>query len=255
MEWCSAEKTGVSTYTLKFPYNNVVVGSDPRDGMTREYADSFDAIVNVSDSIGSLFEPSNPSQRTYWYPVNEIGRWNMSFIYWLKKILDHHHELGHRIYLHCHAGAYRSPSTAVLWLQSRDHTDREAMMIGTRRGEDSSLYRLWESYGNIPKTKDLIYEMMNEHPTWSLAGIIMRDRHWNEDVWNPEIAAGYCRKTHLLRHYFWFYYKPKAYIKDRIEKIGYFFKKKGYRKEGCCTSIYRRKYYWALPKNAVKEEQ
>jgi hypothetical protein len=253
--WYSRDKNGVSVYQLKEPYENVYIGSDPRDGMTEETARSFDAIVNVSDTPGVLFEPSFSEQRVYWYPVNEVGRWNLSYLFWLKKIMDHHHFKGHKIYLHCHAGAYRSPSAAILWLQSRGHSAQEALRIGSYRGDDSHTYRLWGRYGNIPRTKDTVFETMRKHPSWSLASVLLSNKHWDEDPWNNEICAGDVKKGCLLKKYFWFYYRPKWYLSDLKQKIGWFFKKCGYKREGICTHIYGRKYFWAWPKNAEPREK
>lgn len=126
-KWFEHAENKASGYNLKAPYDRIIVGCDPRDGMTKETADSFDVYVNVSDSACSTFEPSRLGQAMHWYPVNECGLWNLSYLFWLKTVLDHHFDAGHRIYLHCHAGAYRSPSAAVLWLQSRGHTPEEAL--------------------------------------------------------------------------------------------------------------------------------
>ena len=239
MKWFEHPKDIASGYQLKAPYDRVFVGCDPRDGMTKESADSFDVYVNVSDTACTTFEPSRLGQAMHWYPVNECGLWNLSYLFWLKTVLDHHYDAGHRIYLHCHAGAYRSPSAAVLWLQGRGHTPAEALEFGKEK--ESALYRLWESYDNIPKLKDKVFSLMREHPTCSLGSILHRTGDY---YWNKEILSGHSRTCSILHRYFWFYYKPKWWLKDKKNRTRDWFKGFGYHTEGCGTWIYKRKNFW-----------
>lgn len=251
--WNWADKNYISYYQMKPPYDNVYIGSDPRDGMTPEFANSFDAIVNVSCTPSAVFEPSKCGQAMYWYPVNECGKWNLGYLYWLKKVMDHHYNKDHKIYLHCHAGAYRSPSAAILWLQSREHSPKEALDLAHHRGSKSSLYYFWEKQDNIPKTKDTIFELMREKPSWSFASIILHEKHWKLALWNQELAGKPLMVRKILRHYFWFYYETKWYIKEKLDHFKYFFQHKGYIKEKYGKTIYKRKYFWRMPKNAEKE--
>jgi hypothetical protein len=253
--WHKAPETKVTPYRLKAPYDNVYVGEDPGDGMTQEYADQFDAIVNVSCTECALFEPSRPDQRTYWYPINEMGRWSLGYLFWLKKVMDFHHDKGHRIYLHCHAGAYRSPSAAVLWLQSRGHTPLEAISLGAMRCDKSALYSLWKSHGNIPKMKDALYESMRNNKWNSFASHILSRDFWNRDLWNPEIAApGHMMRAHILHRYFWFYYQPKYWLKGKWENAKYWWEGCGYHEHGYGKYIYPRKNFWEWPLDAEPED-
>ncbi len=235
MRWFEHETDEAKGYWLKPPYDKVYVAPDPHDGLTKASADSFDAFVNVSDSECAYFEPSRPGQHMHWYPVNESGRWNLSYLFWLKKVLDYHHEKGHRVYLHCHAGAYRSPSAAVLWLISRGHSRDEALTLGKESG--SHLYKLWRSYDNVPKGADQLFQLMREHPDHSLAGILMR----LPDVWNHEIHSGYLRTIMIKRRYFWFYYD----LQDRYRALRDWLKREGYTQDGFCRIVYRRRHFWA----------
>lgn len=244
MKWYEHPETKIRGYWLKPPYDNILVACDPLDGMTKETADSFDAFINVSDSVCNTFQPSRPGQAMHWYPVNELGMWNLSYLFWLKKVLDYHYDAGHKIYLHCHAGAYRSPSAAVLWLQSRGLDEGQALFFG--KEPESGLYRLWKSYGNIPKLKDQVFKLMREHPTWSLGGVL----HHTGDDWNTEVSSGHYRIVTLKHRYFWFYYKPKYAIRSAHQWLEQWFKRCGYYREGCGTYYYRRKYFWVLPRNA-----
>ncbi len=248
-KWFEAEKDEARGRPMKGQYSNIFIGSSPQDGMTKETADSYDVFVNVSDSICNTFEPSRLGQHMHWYPVNEMGRWNLSYLFWLKNVLDYHYERGHKIYLHCHAGAYRSPSAAVLWLQSRGHSSQEALTLG--KEHDSFLYRLWESNGNVPKQKDAMFALMRKNPTWSAGGIM----YHLEQPWNHEVISGGNRTRHLLRKYFWFYYEPKYVIKGWWSNVKYFFKGNGWKHEGYFTTHYTRKHFWSWPVNAERKEK
>jgi len=216
--------------------------------MTEETAKQFDAIVNVSCSPCAYFHPAFPGQAMHWYPVNEMGQWNYGYFYWLVKVLDFHYKKGHKIYLHCHAGAYRSPHAAIFWLMSRGHTHEEAIEIEwndperTKRWKeerDGSMWKYKLTYcyrqGNIPKGVDKLFKRMREHPTWSFAGIMLHDP-WIASV--PETAGTFRMRFSRWKHKtFWFYYKPKWYIKRRKQLAMYYVR--GYQVEidGACWRI------------------
>lgn len=94
-------RKGISGSWMPAPYNNIFIGSDPRDGQNKDWADAFDAIVNVSCTEGALFEPSRPDQRTYWYPCNEGAEWSYAYFFMMFKIIDHHYRKGDKVYIHC----------------------------------------------------------------------------------------------------------------------------------------------------------
>ena len=151
-------RNGISGSWMPKPYDNIFIGSDPRDGQTKDWADQFDAIVNVSCTEGALFEPSRPDQRTYWYPLNEGAEWSYAYFFMMFKIIDHHYRKWDKIYIHCHAGAYRSPSIFRNWLIACENkTLEEANTI--ERGEDRykddpsmKHYSVYQNYmlGNMP---------------------------------------------------------------------------------------------------------
>lgn len=250
-KWYEAEKDEVRGFYLNAPYDNIFVGCDPRDGMSKASADSFDVFMNVSDTACTTFEPSRPGQHMHWYPVNECGRWNLSFFFWLKTILDHHHAKRHRIYLHCHAGAYRSPSTALLWLRSNGHSPEQALSILKERGP--GIYRIWGNLDNIPKLAFYVMQLMNEHPKWSLGSIL----HETRDYWNREIISGHSRTMGLLHRYFKPYYRVKWFVNGQIRTCKEWLKGEGWRpgESKGCTYRYTRKYFWAWAKNAEMQDE
>jgi hypothetical protein len=156
-KWYQAKKTKIRGYWLPKPYNNIFIGSDPRDGADKTWADQFNAIVNVSCTQGALFEPSRPEQRTYWYPVNEMGEWSYAYFIYMFKVLSFHHKKKHKIYVHCHAGAYRSPSIVRWWLVA---TQRKSLiearnivsMCKKERDPRAEKYSVYQNYilGNLP---------------------------------------------------------------------------------------------------------
>lgn len=176
--------------------------------------------MNVSCSPCAYFYPAFPGQYMHWYPVNEMGEWSYGYFYWLKKVLDFHYEAGHTVYLHCAAGAYRSPHAAIFWLMSRGHTHEEALEIEYNndervermKAEDNGRHWFWKlnycyKMGNIPKNLDKMFELMRKNPTWSFAGIVL---HGNWIANTPEVMGrGESRRDMWLHKNFWFYYKPK----------------------------------------------
>jgi hypothetical protein len=161
IKWYEHKEVGVRGSWCLEPYGNIFIGSYPMDGATKEWADQFDAVVNVSCNHSTLFEPSRPDQRTYWYPVNECGEWSYAYFALMFKILDYHHGKKHKIFVHCAAGAYRSPSIVFRWLEYLGkHKLLDAYEISHGQRVDRSderegmmHYRLFSNYifGNMPQ--------------------------------------------------------------------------------------------------------
>jgi hypothetical protein len=248
--WYDQPKNFARGYKLAPPYDNITVGCDPGDGMTKDTADSYDAIVNVSSTKCTTFEPSRPDQRTYWYPIIEMGRWSLGYLLWLKEVMDYHYNKGHKIYLHCHAGAFRSPSAACLWLESRGHTKEEALKINNDKTD--GLYRIQERQGNIPKRKDQLFKMFRKqekeikergYGTLCVESILTYSMN---DVFDHETMSGKYRTQAILHKIFWFYYEPKYWIKEQIDVAKRWLKKEGYvGKKGNGSTHYTRKYFWS----------
>lgn len=161
-KWYEYDEVKVGYGACLEPYQNIIIGTYPMDGATKEWADQFDAVVNVSCNHSSLFEPSRPDQRTYWYPTNEMGEWSYAMFALMFKVLDFHHSKGHKIYVHCAAGAYRSPSIVMRWLEYKGVNLLDAYEIshGKRMSQEeidsmdngNKHYRLFQNYifGNLP---------------------------------------------------------------------------------------------------------
>lgn len=229
--WFQATEVKARGRKMRAPYDKIVIGCDPVDGMTPEAARSFDAIVNVSCSPCAYFYPSFPGQYMHWYPINEMGQWPLSAFYWIKHVLDFHYERGHRVYLHCHAGAYRSPTFGTYWLVSRGHSLDEAIEIELnddagvqrRKKEEGGLYWKYRKEfpykeGNI-KVKQVLelFKRMREHPTYSYGSII----HNPPIAPNAEICGRY-RWAYRLDQYLWWYRRPMYWLSRRVDYAMYY---------------------------------
>lgn len=151
-------------------YTNITIGSTPLDGMIKPKAESFDAIINVSHSPEALFEPSRPDQRTYWYPVNEMGEWTYSYFVWLFAILDFHHSKKHKIYIHCHAGVYRSPEAVRLWLFYKGHSVLDSYLISRGYANLSAAKNFASGDGQTDEKKDSMMRYCLTQP-WRLGNM------------------------------------------------------------------------------------
>lgn len=252
--WYDQPKNFARWYALKPPYDSIHVGCDPGDGMTKATADFYDAIVNVSSTKCATFAPSRPDQRTYWFPLIELGRWPIVYLLWLKEVLDFHYAKGHKVYLHCHAGAFRSPSTALLWLQSRGHTPEEALEIDGSK--TAGTYRIQERQGNIHSLKDKLFEMFRAQEAeiaergWGTLCIETICTYNLKALTDHEVLSGENRRRHILTKVFWFYFKPKWWIKGRLSEFRYW--REGY---GCVDNhYYQRKYFWSRMGGAEPHE-
>jgi hypothetical protein len=233
--WHKAEKTEARGHKMRAPYDNVFIGCDPLDGMTPEIAKQYDAIVNVSCTQCAYFYPAFPGQAMHWYPLNEMGYWGYGYLFWIKQVMDFHHDKGHKIYLHCHAGAYRSPTAACLWLMGRGHTLDEAKEIEYnnaktvkefKENEGGRMWKFTTTYlfrmGNVPAHDKIVefYRRMRERKnpeSPSLADVLFHDGK-NKDSWienNREVFGEFRnRRDHWLHKTFWFYYEPKWWLKS-----------------------------------------
>ncbi len=148
MKWFEHSETNIRGSWMPAPYDNIFVGSDPRDGATTEWANQFAAIVNVSCTEGATFEPSNLVQRTYWYPLVEMSEWPYAYFLYMFKVIDHHYRKGEKIYIHCHAGAYRSPSIFRWWLVACENKSLEESIKITKDWVDEDM-RHFSIYQNF----------------------------------------------------------------------------------------------------------
>lgn len=179
------------------PYDNVFIGNDPTDGMTRKTVASFDAFVNVADTPCESLSPFPEKQQSYhWYPINEVGYWGLGVFYWTNTVLDRLISEKKVIYHHCHAGAHRSPITFFVYLLFKGYTMVEAAKILGRSNPDLEITRFFMDirYGHISPYLFPFMEAQRRHPTYSFMGLL---QYMRRDVWpqhearelDPEIIS------------------------------------------------------------------
>ena len=148
------------------PDYKIVVGGE--DTGTLLSAKTPDVIINVGDYVDGFF--GRRSQFYYWYPINELSKWGYGPFYWSKKILDYHTNRKDSIFLHCAAGAHRSPMILVAWLKSLRLRENQIQDLVFKE-----CLTMWEqdvANQTIPGDLMTMYNVMYAHPSWSLMGCL-----------------------------------------------------------------------------------
>lgn len=150
-DWAYQKNNNVRGFYIDVESTRIFVGCDPLDGMTNSGAKTFDVWINVADSPCNTFFPTSNKPRMYWYPIQELSFWGYGPFYWIKRILDFHvlEKPVNKIYLHCHAGANRSPTVLFYWLLSRVGWRQAAKMMrpGKREYKKNNSYYYIDSEG------------------------------------------------------------------------------------------------------------
>lgn len=87
--------------------------------------ENYDVFVNVSDSPIYSFE----GKEVYWCPINEFGTWGYSVFYWFVHVMNRAIKEKKRIYVHCFAGAHRSPMMVYLYIRSLGYSKKDTLKI------------------------------------------------------------------------------------------------------------------------------
>ena len=185
-EWYKHKKQASRQTREKIIINGteIITGNDPRDGFTNKIARSFDAWINVSDTPCNSLSSLPWKCERYWFPVAEIHRWTYHHLFWIINVLDSciEREDIKRVYIHCHAGARRSPFSVVLWLVAK-YGIKEAVKISILpdRRKDKKMWREYFTrhltkggiYGEIMPELELFCKLIHLNPTYSLESILM----------------------------------------------------------------------------------
>lgn len=149
--WFEADKMYSRFVHALPPYDWLFIGTNPLDGMTKEFVCSIDLFVNVSDSPHEvlLSEKPHPGARMLWYPIAELSDWTYGPFFWSKQVLDAAHDQQLRTYLHCDAGVNRSPCLAMAWLTSRGHSLEDAALLLSRGDEQFAKTKISRYNRNI----------------------------------------------------------------------------------------------------------
>jgi hypothetical protein len=158
-------------YLQKF---NITIG--PEEGLLElaQRGTTPDIVLNVADSIPEI-ELMQPFKDTkfFWYPINEVSRWGYGPFFWSKRILDFYtrYSTNNKIFVHCHAGAHRSPMIVYCWLLSMGFPQGEIDHI-FHNPHFSDLYAFDLQHMHIPADLGDFYAVMNDCPTYSLMGCL-----------------------------------------------------------------------------------
>lgn len=218
-KWYEHDSNNTGFYKCLEPFENVFVGECPTKGSTKEWADQFDAIINVSCTSGVMFEYSKPNQATYWIPTNECGEWPYSSLAQFFHLMDYYYDNKKVVYVHCQAGAYRSPSMVYLWLKYKGYRDLHAYQIayGKILGTDDlnkkemMKYRLIKVYKNnlppnydvfaerLATTKNFMISLLSPKPVSSSKQAYTRtlletiERSWQRFIWKIKSFISYIK--------------------------------------------------------------
>jgi hypothetical protein len=120
--------------------------------------DKYETFFNVSDDApydNTITWRDDAS--VHWFPINEFGYWTYQPFYWLVRLLDEAIKENKEIYLHCHAGAHRSPMMAYLYIRSLGFSPEESYAkfaesntLGERTNWLEETFQHDIEYGRIP---------------------------------------------------------------------------------------------------------
>ena len=135
------------------------------------------AVVNVSDSECATFDYQKAGVPSFWFPINEIGKWGHSPFFGTLRVVNEYYHGDKPILIHCHAGANRSPSVAYAILLAKGYTPQEAKE--SLNYEDlSEVFDRNIERKHIPDNIIEFLKMANEHPEYSLEFVLRKIDAW-----------------------------------------------------------------------------
>jgi len=153
----------INFYQINFLHLNILIGSKPDSvGVTRNFAESIDTWVSVSDKFIDIIPEWNP--RMFWHPLTD-NSWDIGSFFWFKKIMDREllENKPKKIYVHCGLGVVRSPLMVLHWLLSHISTDEASLFFSSKKDVLRNLVS-FEKSGKCPsrETLDMLYYKMQE---------------------------------------------------------------------------------------------
>jgi hypothetical protein len=127
------------------------------------------AVINVSDSQCATFDYQRAGLPSFWFPINEIGKWGHSpFLGALRVVNEYYKEGDKPVLIHCHAGANRSPSIAYAILLAKGYTAEEAELSLQYDGLSQVFLRNVQRK-HIPENIVEFLKLADKHPELSLS--------------------------------------------------------------------------------------
>ena len=135
----TASNMAKHTYPQQFLNTQVFVGMSPSVEHNVYKLEEFEVIINVSDAPFLTFEPKehlHKNVQVLWFPIQETCEWPLATLDAIVQALQWAHVNHKKVYIHCEAGANRSPTCVNLWHQifTPTHTSHlldEALAKGT----------------------------------------------------------------------------------------------------------------------------
>lgn len=134
---------------------------------------TYCAIVNVSDRPMATFDYQKAGIPSFWFPINELGIWTHAPFYGTMKVVNEYYTGNKKVFIHCQAGANRSPSVAFAILLAKGYTWQEA----EESLEYPDLHLVFQR--NIKRghiSKDIIKFLMgsDKDPTFSIMEVLKK---------------------------------------------------------------------------------
>lgn len=170
--------------TYKVPSLKIEIGDHPiiyADHEPESRVEKYDSIFNFSDEAPyGLSKNDYPKTEIHWSPINEFGYWTYQPFYFIVPLMDNAVERGRNIYVHCHAGAHRSPLMTYLYLRSLGHTPEEAyalfddkyVVLGEKNNWLEETFQNDVEYGRIPADVVEFMKDVRTHKDRSLMGLL-----------------------------------------------------------------------------------
>lgn len=157
----------------------ILVGPEELPTDLRKQRISPTAIFNVNDSYPRYFVDLDT--QVYWYPINELSQWGYGPFFWFKRLMDNvlpHASKERPVIVHCAAGAGRAPMMTFAYLLSKGLGLRGACFaMGENPDSPANVMKDFNrnvAMGVIPGNLLDMYQLMDEHSTYSLMGLLQQ---------------------------------------------------------------------------------
>lgn len=143
---------------------------------------SYCASINVSDNQCGTFDLQNMGFPAFWFPINEVGKWEHSPFFGALNIVKQYYKGDKPVHIHCHAGANRSPSIAFAILRAMDYTNEEAEQA-LNYPDFAECFQRNVDRGHIPKNIVEFLKAAIENPHFTSLSQILRKMDGWYDEW------------------------------------------------------------------------
>ena len=148
--------------TYKVPSLKLEIGDHPiiyADHEPESRVDKYESIFNFSDEPPyGINKKAHPETEVHRHPINEFGYWTYQPFFFMVHLMDDAVARDRNVYVHCHAGAHRSPMMTYLYLRSLGNSPDEAyalfddkyVVLGEKSNWLEETFQNDVEYGRIP---------------------------------------------------------------------------------------------------------